>query len=86
MREVNPKTLFIFQLTHSGELSNPEFSKRLSVRPLPGFDADVFTEDEFEKIMDDFVLAAKITYDVGRRWDRHEVLPRLPGLTDPAPL
>ena len=65
MREVNPKTLFIFQLTHSGELSNPQFSKRLSVKPLPGFSADVFTEDEFEKIMEDFVLAAKMTYDVG---------------------
>ncbi len=65
MREVNPKTLFVFQLTHSGELSNPEFSKRLSVKPLPGFQADVFTEDEFEKIMADFVLAAKMTYDVG---------------------
>jgi 2,4-dienoyl-CoA reductase-like NADH-dependent reductase (Old Yellow Enzyme family) len=65
LREVNPKTIFIYQLTHSGELSNPEFSKRLSVKPLPGFDAEVFTEDEFDKIMDDFVLAAKITYDSG---------------------
>jgi len=65
LREVNPKTLFIFQLTHSGELSSPEFSRKLSVRPLPGYQADVFTEDEFEKIMDDFVLAAKITYDSG---------------------
>jgi 2,4-dienoyl-CoA reductase-like NADH-dependent reductase (Old Yellow Enzyme family) len=65
MREVNPKALFIFQLTHSGELSNPKFSKPLSVKPLPGFTADVFTEDEFEKIMADFVLAAKMTYDVG---------------------
>ncbi len=65
LREVNPKTLFIFQLTHSGELSNPAFSKRLSVKPLPGYEADVFTEEEFEKIMDDFVLAAKMTYDVG---------------------
>jgi 2,4-dienoyl-CoA reductase-like NADH-dependent reductase (Old Yellow Enzyme family) len=35
------------------------------VRPLPGFKADVFTEEELEKIMDDFVLAAKITYDSG---------------------
>jgi 2,4-dienoyl-CoA reductase-like NADH-dependent reductase (Old Yellow Enzyme family) len=25
LREVNPKTIFIYQLTHSGELSNPEF-------------------------------------------------------------
>lgn len=65
LREVNPNTIFIYQLTHSGELSNPKFSKRLSVKPLPGFEADVFTEDEFDKIMDDFVLAAKITYDSG---------------------
>jgi len=65
LREVNSKTIFIYQLTHSGELSNPEFSKRLSVKPLPGFDAEVFTEDEFEKIMDDFILAAKITRDSG---------------------
>ena len=65
LRQVNPKTLFIFQLTHSGELSNPQFSKRLSVKPLPGFDAEVFTEEDFDKIMDDFVLAAKIAYDSG---------------------
>jgi 2,4-dienoyl-CoA reductase-like NADH-dependent reductase (Old Yellow Enzyme family) len=65
MREVNPKPLFIFQLTHSGELSNPKFSRPLSVKPLPGIKADVFTEDEFEKIMADFVLAARMTYDVG---------------------
>ena len=65
LRELNPRTIFIFQLTHSGELSNPEFSRRLSVKPLPGFKADVFTEEEFDKIMDDFVLAAKITRDAG---------------------
>jgi 2,4-dienoyl-CoA reductase-like NADH-dependent reductase (Old Yellow Enzyme family) len=65
LKSINPKAIFIFQLTHSGELSNPEFSKRLSVKPLPGFTADVFTEDEFEKIMADFVLAAKIAYDSG---------------------
>ncbi|MEI6288902.1 MAG: 2,4-dienoyl-CoA reductase [Chloroflexota bacterium] len=65
LKEINPKTLFIFQLTHSGELSNPDFSKRLSVKPLPGFTADIFTEDEFEKIMADFVLAARIAYDSG---------------------
>jgi 2,4-dienoyl-CoA reductase-like NADH-dependent reductase (Old Yellow Enzyme family) len=65
LKQVNPKTIFIFQLTHSGELSNPEFSKRLSVKPLPGFTADVFSEAEFEKIMADFVLAARITHDAG---------------------
>jgi 2,4-dienoyl-CoA reductase-like NADH-dependent reductase (Old Yellow Enzyme family) len=65
LREVNPNTIFIFQLTHSGELSNPAFSKRLSVKPLPGFEADVITEEEFDRIMDDFVVAAKITRDAG---------------------
>jgi 2,4-dienoyl-CoA reductase-like NADH-dependent reductase (Old Yellow Enzyme family) len=65
LKKINPNTIFLFQLTHSGELSNPEFSKRLSVKPLPGFDAEVFTEEEFDKILDDFVLAAKIAYDSG---------------------
>jgi 2,4-dienoyl-CoA reductase-like NADH-dependent reductase (Old Yellow Enzyme family) len=65
LKKINPKTIFVFQLTHSGELSNPEFSKRLSVKPLPGFTADVFIEDEFERIMADFVLAARIAYDSG---------------------
>jgi len=65
LHEVNPDTLLTFQLTHAGELSNPEFSKRLAVKVLPGFEGEVFTEDEFEKIMDDFVLAAKITADAG---------------------
>ena len=65
LREVNPKPIFLFQLTHSGELSNPEFSKRLAVKLLPGFEGDIFTEDEFEVIMQDFVRAAKIAYDSG---------------------
>ena len=65
LKEINPKAIFLFQLTHSGELSNPEFSKRLAVKLLPGFEGDVFTEEEFDKIMDDYVLAAKIAYDSG---------------------
>lgn len=65
LKEINPRAIFLFQLTHSGELSNPEFSKRLAVKLLPGFEGDVFTEDEFDKIMDDFVLAARIAYDSG---------------------
>jgi 2,4-dienoyl-CoA reductase-like NADH-dependent reductase (Old Yellow Enzyme family) len=35
------------------------------VKPLPGFAADIFTEDEFDKIRADFVLAAKIAYSSG---------------------
>jgi len=45
LKQVNPNTIFLFQLTHSGELSNPAFSKRLSVKLLPGYEGDVFTEE-----------------------------------------
>ncbi|MEI6102091.1 MAG: 2,4-dienoyl-CoA reductase, partial [Eubacteriales bacterium] len=65
MKEANPDALFVFQLTHSGELSNPAFSRRVTVKPLPGFGGDLLTEEEVDKIMDQFVLAAKIAHDAG---------------------
>jgi len=64
-KAVNPKALFIFQLTHSGELSNPAFSRRVTVKPLPGLGGDIIDESDVEKIMDSFVLSAKIAHDVG---------------------
>lgn len=65
LKEINPKTIFVFQLTHSGELSNPEFSRKVSVRPLPGYTAEIMSDEDLEKIFEDFVLAAKIAYDSG---------------------
>jgi len=65
MRKVNDKTLFLFQLTHSGELSHRDFSKRVCIKPLPGFGGDVLAEDDVSRIMDQFVLAAKIAHDAG---------------------
>lgn len=65
LKEINPKTLFIFQLTHSGELSNPEFSRRVSVKPLPTYVSDILTEEELDQIFEDFVLASKIAHDAG---------------------
>jgi 2,4-dienoyl-CoA reductase-like NADH-dependent reductase (Old Yellow Enzyme family) len=65
LRKVNDKTLFIFQLTHSGELSHTGFSKRVCVKPLPGFGGELLSEDDIERIMDNFVLAAKICHNVG---------------------
>ena len=61
----NPISLVVFQLTHSGELSNPAFSRRVTPNPLPGYGGDVLTEDDVAHIMDDFVTAAKIAYDCG---------------------
>lgn len=65
MRKVNDKPIFLFQLTHSGELSHPDFSHRVCVKPLPGFGGDLLSEDDILKIQDEFVLAAKICHDAG---------------------
>lgn len=65
LKTINPNTIFIFQLTHSGELSNPEFSRRVSVKPLPTYDAELMSEEDIEQIIQDFVLAAKITHEAG---------------------
>jgi len=65
VKAANPDMLFIFQLTHSGELSNPEFSRRVTVKPLHGYGGDLLTEEEVDKIMDSFVLAAKIAHNAG---------------------
>lgn len=65
MKEENPDPLFIFQLTHSGELSNPNFSRRVTVNPLYGYGGDLLSEEEVDKIIDEFVLAAQIAHDAG---------------------
>jgi len=65
MKKTNPEPLFIWQLTHSGELSHPDFSRRVCVKPLPGFGGDVLSEEDIERIMDQFVQAAKIAHDCG---------------------
>ena len=65
VKAVNPESLFIFQLTHSGELSHPDFSRRVTVKPLYGYGGDLLEEEDLDRIMDEFVLAAKITHDAG---------------------
>jgi len=65
MKAINPDALFVYQLTHAGELSNPEFSKRVCTKPLPGFGGELLSEDDVEKIIDRFVLGAKIAHDAG---------------------
>ena len=65
MKEINPNIIFIFQLTHSGELSKPDFSRRVCVKPLYGYGGDVLTDEELDNIMDDFVVSARIAHEVG---------------------
>jgi len=65
MKEYNRGTIFIFQLTHAGELSNPSFSRRVTIKPLYGFEGDLLSEEDVDRIIDRFVLAAQITHDAG---------------------
>lgn len=65
LRKVNSKTVFVWQLTHSGELSHTGFSRRVCVKPNPGFGGDVIDEDYVDKTIDQFVLSAKIAHDCG---------------------
>ena len=61
----NPKSVVVFQLTHSGELSHPGFSRRVTPNPLPGIGGELLSEEDVDKIMDEFVVSAKIAYDCG---------------------
>jgi 2,4-dienoyl-CoA reductase-like NADH-dependent reductase (Old Yellow Enzyme family) len=65
MKRVNPKPLLLIQLTHSGELSDPKFSRKVCVKPLPGFGGDLLSEEEVDAIIQKFVLAAKVAHDSG---------------------
>ncbi len=65
MRKINDKPLLLIQLTHSGELSDPDFSRRVCVKPLPGYGGDLLSEEDVEEIIDKFVSSAKIAHDCG---------------------
>jgi len=65
MREINTKSLILFQITHSGQLSGANFSRLVSVYPLAGRETHVLKEEEIEKIGDDFAHAALIAKQVG---------------------
>ena len=65
MRKENPKPLILWQLTHSGELSSPEFSERVCVKPFPGDEGRLLTEEEVDEILERFVFAAKMAHDCG---------------------
>jgi 2,4-dienoyl-CoA reductase-like NADH-dependent reductase (Old Yellow Enzyme family) len=65
LKKVNDKPLFIWQLTHSGELSHPDFSRRVCVKQLAGFGGDVIDEEYIDRTIEQFVTAAHIAHDSG---------------------
>jgi 2,4-dienoyl-CoA reductase-like NADH-dependent reductase (Old Yellow Enzyme family) len=65
VKAVNPRPVMLWQLTHSGELSSPEFSERVCVKPFPGYEGRLLAEEEVDEVLGKFVLAAKIAHDCG---------------------
>ncbi len=65
MKEISPDTLLIVQLNHSGEISGGGDAKRMTVKPLYGFDGELITDEYADGVIDDFIKASKVLYDCG---------------------
>jgi len=65
MRGVNSKSLILFQITHSGQQSGAGFSRLVSVYPISGQQTHILSEEEIDKIGDEFARAALIAKQVG---------------------
>ena len=65
LKEVNPKVILVLQLTHAGELSKPDFSRRVTVKDMPGREGELLSEEEVDKIIDEYVQASRIAQAVG---------------------
>lgn len=65
MRAINRQSIIIFQITHSGRQSAARFSRLVTVYPSPGLEAHVLSEEEIERISDDFAQAAFLAQQVG---------------------
>jgi 2,4-dienoyl-CoA reductase-like NADH-dependent reductase (Old Yellow Enzyme family) len=65
MRAINRESLIMFQIDHSGSSSGSGFSRLVLVYPVPGQKAHILSEEEIDKIGDDFAKAALISKQVG---------------------
>jgi 2,4-dienoyl-CoA reductase-like NADH-dependent reductase (Old Yellow Enzyme family) len=65
MKEINEKSLILFQINHSGRVSGAAFSKVVSLYPTEDPSVHILTEKEIEDIGDMFVKAAVIAKQAG---------------------
>lgn len=65
MKEINPKSLIIFQINHSGRVSGAAFSKVVSLYPTGHPSIHILTDREIEGIGESFVRAAVLSKQVG---------------------
>lgn len=63
IKTINPEAIVIFQITHSGSISNPSFSEQVAVSPLS--EGRLLSSDEIEKIKDGFVECALMAEEAG---------------------
>ncbi|MGQ9647282.1 MAG: oxidoreductase [Thermodesulfobacteriota bacterium] len=65
MKGVNEKSLVLFQLNHSGRISEATFSKAVCLYPTGDPSIHVLTEEEIEEIGEKFVKASVIAKQAG---------------------
>ena len=67
-KQINHDTILCYQITHSGQISDPRFSEVLRVYDLKGFDSTpgrLLETSEIGQIRDSFIRAAEIVHDSG---------------------
>ncbi|MGQ9637942.1 MAG: oxidoreductase [Thermodesulfobacteriota bacterium] len=65
MKEINSKSLILFQITHSGRYSGSDFSKIVSLYPTGDPSIPILAEKEIEEISQKFVESTLIAKQVG---------------------
>ncbi len=60
-----PDTLLIVQLNHSGELADESFSRRVCVKPLPGYGGVLLEEDDIAEIIASYAEACRFLAYIG---------------------
>lgn len=63
VKAIHPGVVLLFQITHSGSISNPAFSERVAASPLS--EGRLLSSDEIERIKDGFVKCALLAEEAG---------------------
>jgi 2,4-dienoyl-CoA reductase-like NADH-dependent reductase (Old Yellow Enzyme family) len=65
MKEINSRSIILFQINHSGKVSGADFSKAVSIYPTGDPTIHLLTDEEIEAIGEMFVKTAVIAKEVG---------------------
>ena len=63
IKAINPDVTLLFQITHSGSISNLVFSEQVSISPLS--EGRLLSSDEIEQIKDDFITCSLLAEEAG---------------------